>query len=99
MKFKGFTKKQVAAIKVAIRNIPPKRRKRALLWWEMFQQKGWGVNRASKLKTSPELFISSRLDLQRRNGKLLIVQELLEMRRQALADKVLNYNESHHRNG
>lgn len=89
MKFKGFTEKQVKAIKSAARNT---RNDRAKLWLSMFLTEKRGADRKKQLKKNPELGISSRLDLRRKDGKEAIVQELLEMGRQGLADKVLNFN-------
>ena len=95
IKARKFTEKQMKTLWVHVKAFEdPRERRSVKLWFAMARQKTLGADRVHQYEKNPELQLSSRLDLMRSEGRLLLVERLCAAGLHALANLVLFYDET-----
>ena len=93
MSHRDFTEKQKADLKQILKELKyPEEKRLVKAFLDMVLQDEMGSNRQSRVLKNPDLGESSRIDHQRRFGRLILAEYLKRIRRFGLAVRVLNFN-------
>ena len=86
-----FTEKQKAAVKAIAKTLKGSERRHAVAFLGMVFQKKRGANRTFRVRRNPDLGESSRIDHERRKGRLVLADYAIRKRRPGLARCILFY--------